>query len=113
MINPNQAIPKGKKKEKQNKQNKKKQQRSKSKSKSKNKNKTKKSKSNKMFVLFKGDSDDEKSVDPEYPTNKYVDMKKKAKKSLNIKVGLDYNFSCLNLGSNSSGIINQEYSSSI
>lgn len=34
-------------------------------------------------------------------------MKKKVKKSLNIKVGLDYNFSCLNLGSNSSGIINE------
>lgn len=32
-------------------------------------------------------------------------MKKKGKKSLNIKVGLDYNYSALNIVSASSGVL--------
>lgn len=41
-------------------------------------------------------------------------MKKKPKKSLNIKVGVDYNFAAINLVSASSGVIfNDEHSSSI
>ena len=41
-------------------------------------------------------------------------MKKKGKKKLNIKVGLDYNHLALNIISASSGVIgNEEFSSSI
>lgn len=67
-----------------------------------------------MFVLRK-ESEDERSIQQhEYPINKYVDMKKKPKKSLNIKVGVDYNFAAINLVSASSGVIfNDEHSSSI
>ncbi len=53
-------------------------------------------------------------MEHEYPISKYVDMKKKGKRNLNIKVGLDYNYSGLNIISASSGVIgNEEFSSSL
>lgn len=38
-------------------------------------------------------------------------MKKKPKNGLNIKVGLDYNFSCINITSGSSAIFNENENS--
>lgn len=64
-----------------------------------------------MFVIIKGDEDDKSIQDPDYPINKYVDMKK-GKKSFNIKVGVDYRYSGINILSASSGPIG-EFSSSI
>lgn len=55
-----------------------------------------------MFVFYKGDDENRQINDHEYPINKYVDMKKKANKNLNIKVGVDYNFTAINMVSASS-----------
>ena len=88
-------------KKKENKENKRKK-RSQSKSKSRSK---RHSKSNKMFIIPKGDEDD-KSInqDPDYPINKYVEMKK-GKKSLNIRVGVDYRYTGINIVTASSGVL--------
>jgi hypothetical protein len=88
---------KQKKKGKENKENRKKKSRSRSKSKSKHQQKH--GKSNKMFVLPKEDSDNEKEfLEPEheYPINKYFNSKKKHKNLLNIRVGFDSSHNFIN-----------------